>query len=186
MNCVGLFGTCGNSKWRDKFVDIFSSNGIEYFNPMVENWKPEDASIEAKHLAFDNIILFPITKETYGVGSLSEVGFGVLNAIKLDDRRDFVVLIDQELDNKLIPHTNWKLLEVGSVEHKLQEALFERSKESLRARALVLEHLKKQNLQNVYLVENFDEMLEVAITLYNSNKAKYNIEKFSMKNKNNK
>lgn len=163
-NCVGLFGTCGNSKWRDTFIDTYEGSEIEFFNPLVENWKPEDAVAEAEHLASDNIILFPITKETYGVGSLSEVGFGVLSAIKLDDRRDFVVLIEQNLIPELL-------------EDK------ERAKESLRARALVLQHLKAQNLPNVYLVETLDDMLNVSVTLFQSNRVKENIAKFSIKNK---
>jgi len=182
-NCVGLFGTCGNSKWRDQFMDNFEGSNIDYFNPMVDNWKPEDAAIEAEHLAADNIILFPITKETYGIGSLSEVGFGVLSAIKLDDRRDFVVMIDQELDASLMPREGWKELELSPIVKELEEALFERAKESLRARALVLQHLKAQNLPNVYLVDNLEDMLKVSVTLYTSNKVKEDIEKFSIKSK---
>jgi len=162
MNCIGLFGTCGNSKWRDNFIAEFDKLSINFFNPLVDDWKPEDAEIEAKHLAEDEIILFPITSETYGVGSLSEVGFGVLSAIKLDDRRDFVVMIDMNLSEELMKDAN-------------------RAKESLRARALVKQHLKAQKLPNVYLVENLEDMKEVAITLFNSNQIKNKINKFSIK-----
>ena len=56
--CIGLFGTCGTSKWRDNFIESYDYAKIEYFNPMVENWKPEDAEIKAEHLTTDNIILF--------------------------------------------------------------------------------------------------------------------------------
>ena len=164
MECIGLFGTCGSSKWRDEFIEVFDNASIQYFNPMVENWKPEDAEIEAEHLAKDNIILFPITSETYGVGSLSEVGFGVLSAIKLDDRRDFIVMIDMVLSDELMKDED-------------------RAKESLRARALVKQHLKKQNLPNVYLVDNLEDMGEVAITLFRSNVIRNEMKKFSIKNK---
>jgi len=166
MNCVGLFGTCGNSKWRDDFIAEFDKLSINFFNPLVDDWKPEDAEIEAKHLAEDDIILFPITSETYGVGSLSEVGFGVLSAIKLDDRRDFVVMIDMNLSEELMKDAD-------------------RAKESLRARALVKQHLKAQKLPNVYLVENVEDMKEVAITLFNSNQIKNKINKFSIKSNKN-
>ena len=164
MNCIGLFGTCGKSKWRDSFVSDFDENKIDFFNPQVEEWKPEDAVIEAKHLASDNIILFPITNETYAVGSLSEVGFGVLSAIKLDDRRDFVVMIENTLEDELMKD-------------------MERAKESLRARALVLEHLKSLNLSNVYLVDTLEQMKEVSILLYKSNLVKSDISRFSINNK---
>jgi len=144
---IGLFGTCGVSKWRDKFIMDYEHLGINYFNPNVSNWKPELAEIEAEHLAHDEIILFPVTNETYGTGSLSEVGFSILNAIKLDDRRSFVIMIDKtlvpELDNEVA------------------------RKESLRARALVMEHLKKLRLSNLYVVDNLNDMFDISVELYN-------------------
>lgn len=164
MNCIGLFGTCGNSKWRNSFIETYDGASIDFFNPLVDDWKPEDAIEEAKHLAKDNIILFPITKETYGVGSLSEVGFGVLSAIKLDDRRDFVVMIEDVLIDELMEDAD-------------------RAKESLRARALVKQHLKAQNLPNVYLVDTLEDMLHISMTLYKANLMKSEIEHFSIKNK---
>ena len=146
MLTIGLFGTCGKSRWRDMFIDKYNQQEISFFNPQVENWKPEDAVREAEHLANDEVILFPITSETYATGSLSEVGFSILQVIRLDDRRDFVVMIEQKLDDDL----------------SNQEA----RKESLRARALVLQHLKKLRLKNVYVVSTLEEMLEVSIMLY--------------------
>ncbi|MBT4941670.1 MAG: hypothetical protein HOL80_01040 [Candidatus Magasanikbacteria bacterium] len=143
---IGLFGTCGNSQWRTPFMSHYNQEGIQFFNPQVEDWKPEDAVIEAEHLANDQVVLFPITGETYGTGSLAETGFSVLNAIRLEDRRDFVIMIEQELDDNL------------------EDAVAR--KESLRARALVKEHLKKLRLSNLYVVDSLQEMLEVSVTLY--------------------
>ncbi len=143
---IGLFGTCGKSRWRDTFIEAYAKEGIPFFNPQVEDWKPEDAEREAEHLANDEVILFPITSETYATGSLSEVGFSILHAIRLDDRREFVVMVDQELDPELNDPTA--------------------KKESLRSRALVLQHLKKLRLKNVYLVDNLEQMLQVSIQLY--------------------
>jgi hypothetical protein len=144
---VGLFGTCGKSRWRAPFIATYEARNIPYYNPQVENWTPECAADEARHLAEDEVILFPVTGETYGTGSLAEVGFSILNAIRLDDRRDFVVLIERTLDEVL----------------KENETAF---KESMRARALVHEHLRKLRLRNVYLVDTLDEMLAVSITAY--------------------
>lgn len=146
MLCVGLFGTCGGSKWRDDFMAKYSAQGINFFNPNKSDWKPEDAVEEAKHLADDDVILFPVTKETYGTGSLAETGFSILQAIRLDDRRDFIIMIDQslapELDNEVA------------------------RKESLRARAIVQQHLKKLRLRNVYVVDTLEEMYSISIDLY--------------------
>ncbi len=159
MLTIGLFGTCGGSSWRDPFMQKYESLGIAYFNPQKGDWKPEDAADEANHLANDKIILFPITSETYATGSLSEVGFSILNAIKLDDRRDFVILIERKLDVSLTDETA--------------------RKESLRARALVFEHLKKLRLSNVYLVNTLEEMLDVSLHLHEAEKIKIQFERYN-------
>lgn len=159
MLCVGLFGTCGGSKWRSPFMERYQKEGIPFFNPQVDDWKPEDAIKEAKHLASDAVILFPITSETYGTGSLAETGFSILNAIKLDDRRDFVILIAQKLDDALD----------NAVARK----------ESLRARALVKEHLKKLRLANLYVVDTLDEMLEISITLFRAAEMREPLRRFN-------
>ncbi len=145
---IGLFGTCGTSKWRDSFMEKYAALKINFFNPNTPDWKPEDAFIEAEHLANDQVILFPVTSESYGTGSLSEVGFSILQAIRLDDRRDFVILVDKDL----IPSLNDEIAR----------------KESLRSRALVLEHLRKLRLRNVFVVDTLEEMLECSIKLYKS------------------
>ena len=143
---VGLFGTCGESKWREPFKARYKELGMHYFDPNKPDWNPEDAVEEADNLANDDIVLFPITNETYATGSLSEVGFSILQAIRLDDRRDFVVLISQDLDPSLSDPVA--------------------RKESLRARALVMQHLKKLRLKNLYVVDTLQEMLEISIALY--------------------
>ena len=162
MLAIGLFGTCGRSSWRDRFIKKYTALGIPFFNPQVPNWKPEDAVKEAEHLANDEVILFPVTSETYATGSLSEVGFSILQAIRLDDRRDFVVMIEQKLDEDLSNP--------------------EARKESLRARALVLQHLKKLRLKNLYVVSTLDEMLEVSISLFKAAEIREPFQKFNPHN----
>lgn len=145
--CIGLFGTCDKSKWRDAFMNEYDCLGIKYFNPMVENWKPEDAIIEAEHLANDGIILFPVTSESYGMGSLAETGFSILQAIRYDSNRFVVVYIDHLLNSGLEENPD----------------LY---KASIRTRALVIAHLKKMKYQNVYVVDGLESMLKVSITLH--------------------
>lgn len=159
MLVIGLFGTCGGSKWRDPFMEKYHELGIACYNPQVEDWKPELAEVEARHLAEDKVILFPVTNETYATGSLSEVGFSILNAIKLDDRRSFVVMIHRDL-----------LPELGDPVAR---------KESLRARALVYEHLRALRLSNLYVVETLEEMLEISIELYKAAAITFPLERFN-------
>jgi hypothetical protein len=144
---VGLFGTCGGSRWREPFASRYNDLGIPYFNPQVQEWTADLAEVEAEHLAEDPLILFAVTPETYGTGSLAECGFSILQAVRLDDRRDFVVWIAQSLAPELQEDPTM-------------------ARESLRARALVTQHLRKLNLSSVYVVGGLDEMLDVSLRLY--------------------
>lgn len=162
MLVVGLFGTCGDSKWRDSFIKKYEELGISFFNPQVDDWKPENAVIEAQHLAEDKVILFPVTNETYATGSLAEVGFSILNAIKLDDRRSFAVMIQMELAPELD----------NAVARK----------ESLRARALVSEHLRSLRLSNLYVVDSLEELLDISINLYRAAEITFPLEKYNPHN----
>jgi hypothetical protein len=145
--CIGLFGTCDNVRWRDAFMEKYDALGISYFNPMVDNWHPGLVAEEAKHLAEDALILFPILRDSYGQGSLSEVGFGPLRALRENKHRSFVVLIDEDLAEPLMADAA-------------------RAKDSLRSRKLVREHIKNLDDKNVYLVETLAQMLEVSLELY--------------------
>lgn len=147
----------------------YEALGFNYFNPQVDNWTPECAEIEADHLAEDQIILFPITGETHGMGSLAETGFSILNAIKLDDRRDFVLYIENDLVDDLKPAEDEK--------DTPKAALY---KESLRARRLVLAHMKKLRLGNVYIAESLDQMKEISKVLYSAAQTKETIANRSM------
>lgn len=162
---IGLFGTCGNSTFRQEIlIPAYEKEGIEYFNPQTEDWNESMAEIEADHLANDQIILFPVLSETYGSGSLSETGFSIAQAMRYDSARDFVFLIDKNVDEEL----------------KDNEFA---AKSSVRDRALVLAHLKKVNLPNAYLVETIEEMLELSIVLYNAQEEIWGYrEKYSLQN----
>lgn len=48
MLCVGLFGTCGRSKWRNPFMEKYKELGIKFFNPQVDDWKPELAASRSR------------------------------------------------------------------------------------------------------------------------------------------
>ena len=164
MITIGLFGTCGNSKWRDPFMKMYESKGIKYFNPVKGNWQAEDAQIEADHLANDDIILFPVTDETYGMGSLGEVGFSILQAIKLDASREVIVMIDQNVNIDENQMTSPEL-----ISHQ------ELKRESIKMRALINAHLNKIKYHNVYLVDSLDNMLGASLILYTALNLKRNI-----------
>lgn len=144
---IGLFGTCGTTTWRQKFIQAYEQRGIQYYNPQKVDWKPEYATDEAIHLATDKMILFPVTSETYGLGSLAETGFSILQVLKLEQNRDVLILIDEKLDEGLMSDK-------------------ELARESMRARGLVLAHLRKLRLDRVYLLPTLEDMLRASLVLY--------------------
>jgi hypothetical protein len=146
---IGLFGTCGGSTWRDQFMAVYDARGISYFNPQVDDWTPEMADIEAQHLVEDEIILFPVTGETAGLGSLAETGFSMFQAMKTNMNRYFVFMVEPECDPARV--TDPVL-----------------AKESRRARALVRAHLRKNTHPNVFVCDTLDQMLSVSINLHKS------------------
>ncbi len=146
MLCVGLFGTCDKNRWRDPLMAKYDEEKILYFNPMVDNWHPGLVADEAKHLAEDEIILFPILGWSYAEGSLSELGFGPWKAMRQNKNRSFVYLIETTLHERLADP--------------------DRCKASLRARNLLSGHLKEINAPNVYLVGSLDDMFKTSLDLY--------------------
>ena len=150
--CIGLFGTCGTTTWREKFINTYNDLAIPYYNPQVAEWTPELAQVEARHLLNDDIVLFPVTAQTYGTGSLAETGFSVLQVLKsiqnAQSHRKVIVYIEQGLDSLLVNDNPVA------------------AKESMRARALVSAHLEQIKDPNVYVVKSMSEMLMLSIRLY--------------------
>lgn len=128
----------------------YAELGVEYFNPMVDNWHPGMVPLEAQHLAQDEIILFPVLGWSYAEGSLSELGFGPWKAMRQNKNRSFVYYIETTLHERLTDP--------------------DRCKASLRGRKLLLGHLKEIDAPNVYLVNSLDQMLETSLKLHEIHK----------------
>jgi hypothetical protein len=70
MNKVFLGGTCADSNWRDYLIRNIQ---VPYFNPVVEDWTPEDKIIEDNEKEFKcNVHLYVITKPQ-SIYSIAEV-----------------------------------------------------------------------------------------------------------------
>jgi len=147
--CIGLFGTCGDSTFRKElFIPEYKRLGIDYFNPQVDDWKPELADIESDHLAYDVVQCWPVLGSTYGTGSLAEQGYSIASSLRAPSPlpKFIIPMIEMELDDKLDD-------EVAR-------------KESLRARKLASTHLANNASPNVYVVDSLEEMLEVSVALH--------------------
>lgn len=74
MNRVFLGGTCAETTWRNELIPLLESKGVEYFNPVVEDWTPECQQIEEEEKNKKcNIHLYVITKEMMGTYSIAEI-----------------------------------------------------------------------------------------------------------------
>ena len=149
MITIGLFGTCANSKWRDPFIKEYKQRKIDFFNPdLGDDWTPAAVDNENKHLMEDDIILFPILKESLGFGSLGEVGFSVLNVLTnfvSGSKQYLIVLIDDECT--------------------MEDASEEDIKLSKNTRAIIKSKMKAQDNPNMFVVDSLDEMKDLSFRL---------------------
>lgn len=67
---VFLGGTCNESTWREKLIPMLK---IDYFNPVVKDWKPENMKGEIEQREICDFVLYVITKEMIGAYSIAEV-----------------------------------------------------------------------------------------------------------------
>ena len=146
-NTVGLFGTCGASTWRAPFVALFAEQGIAFFNPQVDDWSPDMADEEAWHLANDKVILFPVTGETYGFGSLAEIGFSLLSVLERESTRCVLLYLAPEVDDALAL------------------ASPEQAETSRRVRKLVLAHLGQLSHPQVFVANSLEDLKEQVLHL---------------------
>lgn len=136
---VGLFGTSGASRWRAPFVEALTENGIPFFDPQVEveGWDPSMAEDEARHLATVPVLVVVVTDETYGTGSMVDVGMA-LTHVKGTDRQ-LVLYVEPTLDDDL------------------DDPVARREAE--RARSLLIAHLRRLDMRNVHLTDSLDATL---------------------------
>lgn len=150
--CVGLFGTCGASQWRNTFIAEYNQRNILFFNPQVPDgtWSAGMVHDENRHFNTDQIILFPVTSETTGQGSMAEIGFSIINALRQNRNRYFIFLVD----DICLDHT------------ASQDAV----SDSNRSRQLVKSKLITESLSNdnIFLVQTLDDMLKLSVLLYDS------------------
>ncbi len=89
LPALGLFGTAGKkgevNDWRGDVMPMIRDGleevltfGVEVFNPLKDDWTPDDAVVEARHLARDGAIILPVLDSTSGYASLAETGFAAL------------------------------------------------------------------------------------------------------------
>ena len=150
---IGLFGTCFPSNWRDGFKKALDEKEILWYDPnKLEGWDEhyqEYMETEFRNLEQDDIILFPITDETWGTGSLGETGYSATKAM------------ERAINS---PHNQRVIFYIApDVSKELKDKNPESAKESKRGRSLVMNKLKGVHSPNVIVVDSLDKMLEACL-----------------------
>ena len=70
MKKVFLGGTCNESTWRDRLIEMLE---IDYFNPVVDDWTEECYQEELRQREICDYCLYVITPRMTGVYSIAEV-----------------------------------------------------------------------------------------------------------------
>lgn len=70
---IFLGGTCNESTWREKVMKVLDELGIEYFNPVVDDWTEECYQEELRQRQTCSHCLYMITPKMTGVYSIAEV-----------------------------------------------------------------------------------------------------------------
>lgn len=70
---VFLGGTCNESTWRNRMMIYLYNEGLEYFNPVVDDWTEDCMAEEIRQRKLCNFCLYTITPKMTGVYSIAEV-----------------------------------------------------------------------------------------------------------------
>lgn len=143
-NVVGLFGTCGDSKWREQVViPALEKANIAYFNPVVPNWNEEAQRNEVEHVASDKVIIMAITGETTGIASMAELGWQALSA---SERAQNLIIFLEDMPNDVKDETGTSL-------------------RINKARALIRKYVAAQKCLGIFLVDSLQAAADKAIEI---------------------
>jgi len=118
---VFLGGTCNNSTWRETMEMLLDKNGIDYFNPVVDDWTEDDYKRELEERKLCTYCLYVITPNMTGMYSIAEV---VDDSNKRPSKTVFVIL--EKDGNKIFDKSVLKsLYAVKKMVHENGSACFD-------------------------------------------------------------
>lgn len=86
---VFLGGTCNESTWRNRMMIYLHEEGLEWFNPVVDDWNDEAQANELRERETADFCLYAITPKKTGDYAIAEV---VDDSNKRPDKTVFVLL----------------------------------------------------------------------------------------------
>lgn len=103
---VFLGGTCNESTWRSEMVNYLNDEGLDVFNPVVDNWDDEAQLNELYEREHCDFCLYTITPKMSGFYSIAEI---IDDSNKRPEKTIFVILEDDEKDR--FNKSQWKSLQ---------------------------------------------------------------------------
>ena len=102
---VFLGGTCNESTWRNRMIIYLNDAGMEWFNPVVDDWDDAAAENELRERETCDFCLYGITPKMIGTLSIAEV---VDDTNKRPTKTVLVIMRDD--GNERFTEIQWKLL----------------------------------------------------------------------------
>jgi hypothetical protein len=102
---VFLGGTCNESTWRNRMMVYLFDVGLEYFNPVVDDWDSKAQENELKERETCDYCLYTITPKMIEVYSIAEV---IDDSNKRPDKTILIIL--REDDHERFLEGKWKSL----------------------------------------------------------------------------
>ena len=72
MGRVFLGGTCNGSEWRDEMIFHLQERGLDYFNPVVDDWDTQAQENELRERVTCDVCLYVITPLKTGDYAIAE------------------------------------------------------------------------------------------------------------------
>lgn len=106
MKKVFLGGTCNDSQWRETMILCLELDGLNYFNPVVDDWDDAAQKREIKEREECDFCLYTITPKMEGVYSIAEV----VDDSNKRPQKTILVLLKTD-DKDVFSDHQWKSLE---------------------------------------------------------------------------
>lgn len=108
---VFLGGSCNPTTWRkDAAIPAIEKAKVAFYNPQVDDWKPELVEVEARAKAESEVLLFVIDAQTRSIASILEATeytvAGRLVLLVVDDIADGTAIEGQKVTGRELKDLN--------------------------------------------------------------------------------
>ena len=118
---VFLGGTCNESLWRNRMMIFLFKGGVEYFNPVVDDWNDPAMENELREREACDFYLYGITPKMMGTYSIAEV----VDDSNKRPEKTILVLMRHDAGEKFT-ESQWKsLVSVGKMVKKNGGVVFD-------------------------------------------------------------